>query len=67
MEDLTIGDNSVDSAERKAAYSRVIKRIADNVYWLPLFSYGIYYAFSDDLLFEPTDDEVPHFYNSEWR
>ena len=67
VEDLTIGDNSVDSAERKAAYSRVMKRIADNVYWLPLFSYGIYYAFSDDLLFEPTDDEVPHFYNSEWR
>ncbi len=65
--DLTIGDNSVDRDERLAAYSRALKAIADNAYWVPLFSYNVNYAFSDQLEFVPNPDEVPRFYSTRWK
>lgn len=65
--DLKEGDESVDAAKRQAAYSRAIKRIADNAYWLPLFTYNVNYAHSADLDFTPTPDEVPRFYRARWN
>ena len=67
IDDLTIGDNSVDPTIRKDAYSRAMKRIADNVYLFPLFTYNINYAFSSGLNFTPSDDEIPRFYSASWR
>jgi len=65
--DLTTGDNSVDRDERLAAYSRALRTIADNVYWVPLFSYNVNYAFNDRLEFVPNPDEVPRFYTTRWK
>ena len=65
--DLETGDSSVDRKVRKAAYSRALKAIAANAYWIPLFTYNVNYAFSDKLDFTPTPDEIPRFYAAGWK
>ena len=67
VSDLTTGDNSVDRMQREAAYSSALKTIADNVYWLPLFTYNVNYAFNSQLNFTPNADEVPRFFTSSWK
>ena len=67
VSDLTIGDDSVDRMEREAAYSRVLKTIADQVYWLPLFTYNVNYAFNSQLNFTPHADEVPRLFTASWK
>ncbi len=64
---LTKGDGSVDRGERASAYSQALKSIADNAYWLPLFTYNVNYAFSNDLDFKPDADEIPRFFRAKWR
>jgi hypothetical protein len=34
---------------------------------VPLFTYAKYYAFSRDLDFVPTSDEIPQFYAAKWK
>ncbi|MEM6849166.1 MAG: ABC transporter substrate-binding protein, partial [Pseudomonadota bacterium] len=67
VELLKTGDTSVDPAAREAAYGEALAMIADNAYWLPMFTYAKYYAFSDDLDFTPTPDEIPRFYSASWK
>ena len=64
---LTRGDGSVDRKVREAAYAEALKRIADQVYWLPLFTYNVNYAYSADLDFTPSADEIPRFYRTHWK
>jgi peptide/nickel transport system substrate-binding protein len=45
----------------------VLERIADECFWVPLFTYAKYYAFSKDLAFVPTSDEIPQFYAAKWK
>ena len=66
-QDLKRGDTTIDPEERKAAYGRALKAIADKVCWLPMFAYSLDYAFSKDLNFTPTTDEIPQFYRASWR
>ena len=64
---LAKGDGSVDRMVRKAAYAEALKRIADQVYWLPLFTYNVNYAYNADLEFTPSADEIPRFYRTRWK
>ena len=64
---LEIADTSTDLAVRKENYRKALRRIADQVYWLPLWSYNTNYAMSKDLEFEPTSDEIPRFYLMHWK
>ena len=64
---LARGDGSVDRKVREAAYAEALKRIADQVYWLPLFTYNVNYAYSADLDFTPSADEIPRFYRTHWK
>ncbi|WP_420403932.1 ABC transporter substrate-binding protein [Nisaea sp.] len=64
---LDKGDTTVDPAARKKAYSEALNRIADQAYWLPLWSYNTNYAFSTDLDFTPTSDEIPRFFTAKWK
>lgn len=64
---LDIADNSIDSDVRKENYKQAFSRIASEVYWLPMFTYAKYYAFSKDLDFKPTPDEIPRFYEARWK
>lgn len=64
---LNRGDTSVDVAERQAAYAEAMGIIAEEVYWLPMFTYAKYYAWSKDLNFTPTPDEIPRFFDASWK
>ena len=65
--DLKLGDTTNDPGQRAAAYKRALVTIADKVCWLPMFAYSLNYAFSKDLNFTPTTDEIPQFYRASWR
>jgi peptide/nickel transport system substrate-binding protein len=60
-------DAQTDPAKRKELWAKVHRRIAAEVYWVPLFTYAKYYAFSKDLDFTPTSDEIPAFYAARWK
>jgi len=61
------GDSSIDPEVRKAAYAKALKRIAEQAYWVPMFTYVSNYCFSKDLNFVPNLDEVPRFYLAKWN
>ncbi len=67
IKQLSIGDSSVDPDTRKQAYKAALSRIAEEVYMYPLWSYNTWYAFSKDVDFNPTADEIPRFFTAEWR
>ena len=60
-------DGQVDPEKRKALWAKVHQRIAAEAYWAPLFTYAKYYAFSKDLDFKPTSDEIPQFFAAKWK
>ena len=67
IEQLKIGDTSVDPDVRKNAYHLALSRIAEEVFMFPLWSYNTWYAFSKEVEFNPTPDEIPRFFTAEWR
>jgi peptide/nickel transport system substrate-binding protein len=64
---LDIADNSTDPEERKANYKKALQMIADKAYWVPLFAYTKFYAYTKDLDFIPSEDEIPRFYLAKWK
>lgn len=64
---LDIADTSIDPQERKTNYSKALKKIAEEAYWLPLWSYNVWYALSKDIDFTPTPDEIPRFFTAKWK
>ncbi|MDF2095393.1 ABC transporter substrate-binding protein [Aquibaculum arenosum] len=61
------GDLSSDPEERQEAYAQALGMIAEQAYWLPLFSYTKNYSFDSRLDFTPSADELPKFYSASWR
>lgn len=61
------GGTSNDLDTRKKAYTAAIKRITEQVYWLPLHTYVTTYGFARDLEFTPWADEMPRFYWAKWK
>ncbi len=64
---LNAADTSVDPAVRRENYSKALKKIADQAYWVPLFSYNSNYVFTQDAEFTPTPDEVVRFFQVNWK
>lgn len=67
IKQLDIGDTSVDPEKRKAAYKSALSRISGEVFMFPLWSYNTNYAFSKDVDFSPTADEIPRFFTAKWK
>lgn len=67
IEAVAKGDTSIDPEARKASYKKALTMIAENAYWVPMFTYAKYYAFSNDLDFTTTSDEIPRFYAATWK
>ncbi|MDT8280611.1 MAG: ABC transporter substrate-binding protein [Erythrobacter sp.] len=67
QEMIAKGDLASDPEDRKAAYAAALQRIADQAYWMPLFSYTKNYSFNADLDFAPSADEMPRFYETRWK
>ena len=64
---LAEGDTATDPKVREAAYKKALDRISGELYWLPMFTYAKYYAWSKDLNFTTTPDEIPRFYTAKWK
>jgi len=60
-------DAHTDPDKRKAVWQKALARIAAEAFWVPLFTYAKYYAFSKDLDFTPTSDEVPQYFAAKWK
>jgi peptide/nickel transport system substrate-binding protein len=67
MKALETADNSTDPAVRKRSYKEALARVSGELYWLPMFTYAKYYAFSNELDFTPTPDEIPRFFTAKWK
>jgi len=64
---LVAGDGSLDEAVRKENYAKALKKIAEEAYWLPLFSFNSNYVFTKEVEFTPTQDEVVRFFDIKWK
>ena len=64
---LDEGDSTVDPVARKAVYKKALQRIADQAYWMPLFTWVSNNCMSKDLDFTPYPDAVPRFYRAKWK
>ncbi|MCD6430873.1 MAG: ABC transporter substrate-binding protein [Deltaproteobacteria bacterium] len=64
---LEQGDTSIDRKVRLDVYHKALSKIADEAYWLPLFTWVANYAFSDELNFAAQPDAVPRFFLSTWK
>ncbi|MBW2658541.1 MAG: ABC transporter substrate-binding protein [Deltaproteobacteria bacterium] len=64
---LLEADSSIDTVKRKKLYSDALKRIADEAYWCPMFTYVSNNCFSKSLDFTPYPDAVPRFFQAKWK
>ncbi|GLQ05162.1 ABC transporter substrate-binding protein [Sneathiella chinensis] len=66
-EHLLLADNSIDRKERQASYEIALQRIADQAYWVPLWTYSVNYATNPDLNLKVDSDEIVRFFNASWK
>ena len=64
---IATADGLIDPEKRKAAWRMVLNRIQEEAYWMSLFTYTKYQAWSKDLDYTPTADEIPQFYAAKWK
>lgn len=60
-------DSETNPEKRKALWAKALVKLQEEAYWLPLFTYAKYYAWSKSLDFKPTSDEMPQFYKAKWK
>jgi peptide/nickel transport system substrate-binding protein len=56
-----------DPKKREEFYKLAIDRIIEQMYMLPMNSFGVYYAYSSELNFVPYKDEIPRYYLYSWK
>ena len=56
-----------DPAQRKEIYAKVLKRVAEQVFILPMWTHPNVHAYSADLDMTPYSDENPRFYLARWK
>lgn len=64
---LMAADSSIDVEKRRSLYSQALKRIADQAYWCPMFTYVSNNCYSSELDFTPYPDAVPRFFQAKWK
>jgi len=64
---LDVADTATDPEKRKEYYAKALKKIAEQAYWLPLFSYNSNYVFTKEVSYQPTPDEVLRFVQMSWK
>lgn len=58
---------TIDPEERKRLYSSALRRIADQAYWIPLYTYSQNYLVSPALTFPVPKDGLPRLFRARWR
>ena len=61
------GTGTPSPDKRRAFYSRAIRMIGDQALWLPLHTGIATYAFTRNLMFRPSADEIPLFSQASWK
>lgn len=64
---LKAGDTTTDADKRRADYDKALKLIADEAYWVPLWTYTSNYVLAPALDFTPTPDEFVRFNEMGWK
>lgn len=64
---LKAGDTTTNVEARKENYSKALKLIADQAYWVPLWTYTANYVMSPALDYKPTSDEIVRFFDMGWK
>ena len=64
---LADASGTTNADERRRSYSAAIRRITEQAYMLPLFTFVANYSMTRQLSFKPSLDELPRFYLSSWR
>lgn len=68
VNELMIGaERTLDLDERKRLYSEGLKLIADQAYWVPLWTYSEGVLSSDDIVFNQDPDGYPRIWNITWK
>ena len=63
---LGAAEQTIDSAERQRLYSQALNRIAEQAYWVPMFSYSQNFLLTPELEFSVPEDGVPRFWQASW-
>ncbi|MBV8911630.1 MAG: ABC transporter substrate-binding protein [Acetobacteraceae bacterium] len=61
------GGATTDPDRRRAAYTAAIRRITEQAYYMPTFTWVTVYAISKQLNFKTHRDELPRFYMASWK
>lgn len=64
---LEEADTSMDRDRRTELYADALKIIADEAYWVPLWTYSVYTAQNADLELSLQPDEFVQFYRATWK
>jgi len=67
VEAINAADRQSDRERRRKLYSDAIKRVAENAYFVPLWTFNVNYAQSSDLNFSVDPDEIVRFFNATWK
>jgi peptide/nickel transport system substrate-binding protein len=65
-ETVLAAERTIDTQERKRLYRKALNRIAEQAYWVPMFSYSQNYLLSPGLEFPVPKDGVPRFWQASW-
>lgn len=58
---------TIDAEQRKRHYRAALRRIAEQAYWIPLYTYSQNYLVSLDLAFPVPKDGLPRLFRAHWR
>lgn len=64
---MLAAERTLDPAERERLYSEGLKLIAEQAYWVPLWTYSEGVLSSKDIVFEQDSDGYPRLWNITWR
>jgi peptide/nickel transport system substrate-binding protein len=61
------GGSTTDPDRRRGAYTAAIRRITEQAYFMPMFTWVTVYAINKQLNFKAFRDELPRFYLASWK
>ncbi len=65
-EALLSAAQTADADARMKSYDHAVRRIAQEVYWYPLWTHPTIYAYNANLEFQSHPDENPRFFEAKW-
>jgi peptide/nickel transport system substrate-binding protein len=64
---LAVADTASDRDVRSENYSKAVRKIADEAYWMPMYNFNVNYGLSNDLNFTPHPDEFARWWGASWK